>query len=250
MVQDVSVGDCLAEGWAYYKRYILLSLATLVVYLVIAIVGGIIPILGFIFGLLITPILANGLYFYFLNVARDSNPRLEDIFAGFRRYGTLIGLHFLYLGVALIGMLPTIIYAFVAFARFFTSDFQPEDMGPGDIPWGLLGVAFLNSIVLMLFLARYFMTYFIVMDEPRMGLFDALHRSADITRFNTHNLILLAIASFFIMIGLFIALILPAFIIGPFLGVALARMYIKLKAMHEQPLAQPGFPPEAPPMTM
>lgn len=248
MVQEVSVGECLSEGWEYYKRYFWLTIGTLVIYLIIAIIGGLIgmiPFIGFLFSLLVGPVFTSGLYLFFLNVARESNPRIEDLFAGFNRYGTIIGMQFLYIGVFLIGMLPTIIYGFAIIVKLFN-----DEIGPDNFPWTLFLVAFFNVMLLVFGLIRYWMTYFVIMDDPRRGLFDALQRSSDITKYNSHNVILLAIASFFIGLALMIALIIPALIFGPFLYVAFARMYVKLSAMHPEAITLPGLPPEAPPMTM
>ncbi|MBK7141853.1 MAG: hypothetical protein IPH75_07220 [bacterium] len=248
MIQEVSVGECLSEGWEYYKRNFWLTIGTLVIYLVIAIIGGLIgmiPFIGFLFSLLVAPVFGSGLYLLFLNVARDSNPRIEDLFAGFNRYGTIIGMNFLYMGIFIIGMLPTIIYGFTVFIKIFNNE-----IGPENFPWSLFLVAFLNGMLLIFGLVRYWLTYFVIMDDPRRRLFDALQRSADITKYNSHNVILLAIASWFIMVALFIALIIPALIFGPFLFVAFGRMYVKLSAMHPEAITQPGVPPETPPMTM
>jgi uncharacterized membrane protein len=248
MVQDVSIGECFSEGWEYYKHNFWLTIGTLVVYMVIAIVGGLIgmiPFIGFLFSLLVAPVFGSGVYLFFLNVARNSNPRIEDLFAGFNRYGTIIGMQFLYMGVFLVGMLPSIIYGFGTFMALYN-----EELGPENFPWSIFLVLFLNIILLVFGLVRYWMTYFVIMDDPRRRLFDALQRSADITKYNSHNVILLSIASFFIGLALLVALIIPAFIFGPFLFVATARMYLKLKAMHPEAMPQQTYSPEPPPATM
>lgn len=253
MVQDVSIGECFSEGWERFKPYILLTLGFNIILFVIATIGaliGLIPLVGFLYGLLVAPVFNLGMYLYYLNVARNSNPRIEDMFAGFNRYGTIIGMNFLYMGVILVGMLPTIIYGFSMFVKFFTGDVRPEEMRPEDFPWSIFLVLFLNIILLIFGLVRYWMTYFVIMDDPRRRLFDALQRSADITKYNSHNVILLSIASFFIGLALLIALIIPAFIFGPFLFVAFGRMYEKLKAMHPEATPQPMYSPEPPPTTM
>lgn len=245
MVQDVSIGECFSEGWERFKPYFWLSLGINIIYFIIVFAGGYIPIVGYLFSLLVAPVFQMGLYLYYLNVARNSNPRIEDLFAGFNRYGTIIGMQFLYLGVMLVGMLPSIIYGFSAFMALYN-----EEIGPENFPWTVFLVFFLNAILLIFGLVRYWMTYFVIMDDPRRGLFDALQRSADITKFNSHNVILLAIASWFILLALFIALIIPAFIFGPFVFVAFGRMYEKLKAMHPETMAQPSYFSEPPPATM
>lgn len=249
MVQDVSIGECFSEGWERFKPYFWLSLGINIIYFVIVLAGGFIPIIGYLFSLLVAPVFQMGLYLYYLNVARNSNPRIEDLFVGFNRYGTIIGMNFLYMGVILVGMLPTIIYGFSMFVRFFTGDVRPEDMRPEDFPWSIFLVAFLNIMLLIFGLVRYWMTYFVIMDDPRRGLFDALQRSADITEYNSHNVILLAIASWFILLALCIALIIPALIFGPFVAVAGGQMYEKLKAMHPEAAPQQIYSPEPPPAT-
>ncbi len=245
MVQDVSIGECFSEGWERFKPYIWLALGIDIIYFVIVMIGGIIPIVGFLFSLLVAPVFQLGLYLFYLNVARNSNPRIEDLFAGFNRYGTIIGMNFLYMGVGLIGMLPSIIYGFSTIMAIYNQEIDPQNF-----PWSVFLVFFLNAILLIFGLVRYWMTYFVIMDDPRRGLFDALQRSADITKYNSHNVILLAIASWFILLALCIALIIPALLFGPFVAVAFGRMYEKLKAMHPEAITQPGYPPETPPITM
>jgi len=245
MVQDVSIGECFSEGWERFKPYLCLSLGINIIYFIIVMIGSLIPVIGFLFSILVAPVLQLGLYLYYLNVARNSNPRIEDLFAGFNRYGTIIGMNFLYGGVLIIGMLPSIIYGFSAFMAIVN-----EEIGPENFPWTVFLVFFLNAILLIFGLVRYWMTYFVIMDDPRRGLFDALQRSADITKYNSHNVILLAIAIWFILLALFIALIIPALIFGPFAAVAFGRMYEKLKAMHPEVAPQPSYFSEPPPATM
>lgn len=245
MVQDVSIGECLSEGWERFKPYIWLTLGVNIVYFIIVMVGGIIPIVGFIFSLLVAPIFGFGLYYYFLNVARGSNPRFEDLFAGFNRYGTIIGFNFLYMGVMVVGMLPSIIYGFAIIVRIISGD-----IGPENFPWTFIIVIILNALLLVFGLVRYWLTYFVIMDDPRRGLFASLQRSADITKYNSHNVILMGIAAWFIMMALIIALVIPVLIFGPFVAVGFARMYEKLKAMHPEATPQPSYPSEPPPATM
>lgn len=232
MVTDISVMECLQEGWEYYKRHIWLALAAIICSYVILFGKNLIsifaPFWDVLFAFFVTPALSAGVYFLFLNIGRNSNPRFEDVFFGFKRYGTIIGLTFLSWAVMAIGMLPSIIIGW----PILSSGFEYTDAIPN---LGILMLILLNATILFFALYRFWLVYFVIVDEPRMGLIDSLRHSSQLTKGNGHNLILLALASVAIACLLTVLLIIPLLIFGPMLGVAMARFYLKVKEMHDKP---------------
>lgn len=234
-MKDISVIECLGEGWEYYKKHIWITLAVIIFFYVVIIGVSLlalaIPFINFLFGIFVSPALGGGLYYLFLNVGRGAAPRFEDIFFGFQRYGTLVGLTLLMWGVMIVGMIPSIIFAWPLVAA--SSNYSTA--GPDPAALGMVFLIFANIIVLIFALYRYWLVYFVIVDEPRLGLFNALRRSSQITKGNGHNLILLSLASFAIMILLTLMLLIPVIIFGPMLGVAMVRFYLKAKEMHDEP---------------
>lgn len=238
MTNDISILQCLSEGWEQFKRHYWLTLGGLLIIYLIYITVALIPYFLPIFSFTIAPALSPGIYLLSRNIAQESNPSLGDLFAGFRRYGLLFRLALLTGGVTLIGCLPTfIVFGFTETSRIWLG--IPDPDGPN------LRMTFFflaNSFALWFLLYRYWLIYFVVMDEPQLSLSDSLARSSQLVKGNGHNLLLGFFAAIFILTFLLVLLILPAIFIGPFTLIAFARFYIKLKEMHDEPIAQTDNP--------
>ena len=140
-----------------------------------------------------------------------------------------MGIYWLWVLVFLIGMLPS--YVFMIATIVGLPDYY--DARYDGFPTGLLAaivVMFINAIVLLVVLVRYCMVWYVLMDDQRIGVFDALRRSAAITKGNSHNIILLGVVSALISMAAFLLLILPYFLLAaPVLSMAFSRAYINLR---------------------
>ncbi|NQU09672.1 DUF4339 domain-containing protein [bacterium] len=82
---QLSIGDCISQGWKLVKNnFWLLVGGTAVLFLIQGALGSI-PFLGALASLILGGPLTGGLYWLFLRVARGEDAQFGDIFAGFSR---------------------------------------------------------------------------------------------------------------------------------------------------------------------
>lgn len=117
-----------------------LAIGTFVVYLMIIGALNAIPILGPLASLFISGPMALGMVMFTLSFSRDEDARLEQIFDGFKNYGTALGAYLLMM-----------IYI---------------------ILWSLLLI--IPGIIAAL---SYSMTFYIIADEPKIGVSAAIDKS-------------------------------------------------------------------------
>ena len=91
-----------------------LAIGTLVVYFLIVLVLQIIPLAGPIASLFISGPLALGLSVFSLSISRNQDARLEQIFQGFKNFGTACGAYLLMLLFIILWMLLLIIPGIIA----------------------------------------------------------------------------------------------------------------------------------------
>lgn len=125
--------DSLKDKWG-------LAIGTFVIYMMLAGVLGFIPKLGPFASIFIAGPLALGIKMFSLSLSRDEEPRLEQIFDGFRNYGSALGTYLL-----------MSLYIFL---------------------WMLLLI--IPGIIASL---SYSMTFFILADDPEIGASAALDKS-------------------------------------------------------------------------
>ncbi|MEZ5360192.1 MAG: DUF975 family protein [Candidatus Zixiibacteriota bacterium] len=217
-MQTIHITDFLSEAWAIFKKNPGLAIGGFVLYMVITIVGNYIPILGFFFAAFVGPALTGGYIYFFLKFAKEDNPEINNLFEGFNRYGTLLGLYWLMVLAILVCMLPTIILGLILMAI------------EGYILIPVIGLA--NLIAVIYFLIRYSLVYFVIMDDRFVGVFDALKRSERLTQGYRGEIFLFALLMIAIGIISFLLLLLPYLIAGPLLGIAWGRFYLRLKAIN------------------
>ena len=117
-----------------------LAIGTFVVYLMIVGAMSAIPILGPLASLFISGPMALGIVMFALSFSRDEDARLEQIFDGFKNYGTALGAYWL-----------MVLYIFL---------------------WMLLLI--IPGIIAAL---SYSMTFYIIADEPTIGASAAIDKS-------------------------------------------------------------------------
>ena len=226
MVRELGIIECIGDGWEQFKQKMGIGIGG---YLLAMLLGlpALIPYIGWIYGLFVSPAIAGGMYLLFLHIARGEEAKVDDLFEGFHQYGALIGLQFLMMIAIVIGLLPGILVMVVLSLG-----------GKMGLAFGI-GFLVINGFALLWLLTRYAMVYFFLMDHRGLGLFDALNRSVEITRGNTHNLILLFISSGLIMIAAFICLIIPFIFAVPAMSTAFAIAYHKLRQYEAERMQAP-----------
>jgi uncharacterized membrane protein len=117
-----------------------LAIGTFVIYILISIVLQIIPIFGPIAGLIISGPFALGLSIFLLNISRNQEAKLEQIFHGFNNFGTSLGAYLLMILFIILWLLLLIVPGIIA-------------------------------------ALSYSMTFFIIADDPSIGPMDAIDKS-------------------------------------------------------------------------
>ncbi|MFY9175469.1 MAG: DUF975 family protein [Peptococcia bacterium] len=127
--------DSLKGNWG-------IAVAVTLIYLVICSVIGVIPVIGWIAAIICTPALVLGLQIFFLKMARNQDPEVQDLFAGFSSFGKAFCLYF-------------VMYIFI-------------------LLWTLL---FIIPGIIASF--RYSMAFFILADNPEIGVLEAIRQSKE-----------------------------------------------------------------------
>ncbi|MFQ5608038.1 MAG: hypothetical protein ACE5GA_08830, partial [Candidatus Zixiibacteriota bacterium] len=123
-INKKSVFDYFDAGWRSLGGRWGLAVGGLLLYGMIQLFGQLIPFVSILFGLLATPAFAGGFTLFFLNFARNTNPKIEDLFAGFERYGTLMGIYYITMLCSTILIIPI----FVPMIVLFESPEQIEEI--------------------------------------------------------------------------------------------------------------------------
>jgi hypothetical protein len=223
-MDKLSIIGCIGEAWDYFKKRPALAIGGFIVYFALMFVGSVIPFLGLIFSVFVAPALIGGFMLLFLNLAGNDEPKLDDLFDGFSRYWAMMGLYWLITAGVLIGLLPTLIYAFIAgVAQGLTG------ANMTGLSTGFFVLYVINLLALLIVMMRFAFSWFVLLDDPRAGVIDALKMSAFLTKGQFVRVLLLfvtiAVLSF---VSLFL-LIVGYFVAAPIMGIAYARAYLNLK---------------------
>lgn len=147
----------------------------------ISIVSSLIPLIGTIFQYIISGPLTMGYSRLFLDIERDGNPEVGDLFKGFSKFFPCVGAYFLFLIITLftmvLGALPGGIFLGV-----ISFPMIQEGGTPGDNPLFAIAVlaAFLPAMIAVVYVAlRYGFVYFVMADEDKdLGVFDSFKESS------------------------------------------------------------------------
>ncbi len=241
-------------AWEIFKPIAGVSIGVAVVYMVIEVVGGSIPIVSLLFSLLVTPALAAGLAAFAMTVVRGGRPDFELLFSGFRRWGASIGA-MLVMWLAIMGMMLPMIGAIVALgvATSFSHVNEPSAFAIAVmIPLGIV-----TFCALLWWATRLQFAFFAVMDTDAPGATGALRRSWEITNGSVWRLIGLSGLSMLVMLVGCLALCVGVFVAMPvvYFALALAYDHLRARAGLDQPTLAPPPPaweqqpptPEPPP---
>lgn len=138
--------------------------------------------LVFILNLLLTGAITYGLSRFSLNLIREKNPKIEDIFSGFKQYGKTFLINLL-LSIfkflwSLLWLIPAIIVVVLLLAGY-ASDMQiKEGIVLASVIAAIVIIA--AAISLQIFLARYSMAYYIYNDNNEIDAMDSLKKSIEL----------------------------------------------------------------------
>lgn len=235
-----SVGGGLSRAWDNYKSFLGLALGAVFVAYLLTMVVGLIPLVGFLSGILVTPHINAGVAWIFLKRARGEAVEFGDVFAGFSRcYGKL----------AMVGVIQFIAILALVFALIIPMILLGIPMGgemdpatPPEIPPGaavgmlaLFGVLFPIIVFLSV---RFLITHVVAIDRVEDSAINAFKLSWRISggRFWTilGLVLILALLGMAGILALFIGLI----FVMPMYGAIIAQIY------HDACESAAGRPPE------
>lgn len=161
-----------------------------------SVLASILPFLIFAYGLLLTGAFTYGIVNLFLNLIRNSNGQVEDVFAGFKNYGrtfiiNLLLTIFKFLW-SLLWFIPYIAAVIIVAIPMFSGE-----RSSGSIFGGIAIIVLLTliiSITLTIFLNRYALAYYIAHDDRDISASDAIKKSIQLMKGNKIRLFLLQLS--------------------------------------------------------
>jgi uncharacterized membrane protein len=127
--------ELMAEARASLSGNWGLAIGTFLVYIIIVASLQVIPTIGGVLGLFIAGPMAVGISMFCLSLSRGENARLEQIFEGFRNYGTVLGAYLLMILFIFLWMLLLIIpgiIASIAYSQTFYILAEDDTIGSMD----------------------------------------------------------------------------------------------------------------------
>ncbi len=239
-----SATDYLQLGYDSCKGNFGVAIGGFLLNAIIVMFGQMIPIIGYLFVIFLTPAFHGGLTRLQLNIARRTNPRIENLFDGFSRYGTLIGINFLIMLGAMVLIGPVaLLVVFSAFGSNVFSDPDPFKIFLFVIGYGLIFIALMLIGVLVVFV------YPIAMDTHKTGIVDCFKLSYRIAMRHYWKIVVYYILGFIMVLISLLLLIIPALFTMQIFAVGLMRLYLDLRADYERSMAPAPQPTQPPPQS-
>lgn len=234
----IAIEESLRVGWEKLKIYGGIFVGAGLVYVIVSAIIGLIPIINFIYNIFVGPIWAIGFIFMILKMMRNEQPEFSDSFRGFDRFGALLGFNILTMIIGMIILLPSIGYI-IAIA-FKYGNYAPTELG-----FSAVLMMLLNGLILLLIYARFMFVNYILMDDYRVSLVDAIKLSSNIVKGNYDSLILYMIVSTILTLIGYILLIIPGIILSLVVYISYGYIYLRLMDNYRSQFgAGPsGYPP-------
>lgn len=178
--RSFSVGEAFNRGWTAFSARMGTIIGGIFIFLLIGVVGGQIPVLNIIYSIVIAPVMTGGAHILVMNALNKRRVEVADIFAGFRDFGTWLGMYWLLIAITVAAMIPGGIIAAIGagIGAAMDSDERMAVMIPLLIIGGLLAVAGAVAVALIWGLCNY-----VIADNWHEGsIITALKKSAEITR--------------------------------------------------------------------
>jgi uncharacterized membrane protein len=187
----------IAEGWDLFKRQPGIWVVIAVILLVIYVVLAFIPILGSLAGIVLAPVFTAGLMIGCRAEEEGRELEISHLFAGFRgRFGTLIGVGLIYLGITIAIALVVGIATGGGLWTLLSGGADPVALGAAGLTV-LLAFLVMLALMLPLFMAIWFASPLVVFHEQ--GAWEAMKNSfvgclRNIMSFLVYSVILFAAA--------------------------------------------------------
>ncbi len=219
MNRELRIGECIEAGWKGFTTNAGNSIGILMVFLVLSAAGGMIPMVNFVFNIIVAPILSAGLSIFALKTARGEGGTVEDLFKGFNQFGSFLGAYWLYASIVIAAMVPVGIGFLVEFAIHGWSF--------GFFPVITISAGAACVVCLVIVMLRLSMVYYLVFDG--MEVIDAFRESFEMTRGHTGTLFLLSLLLGLIMLLGVLLLLVGTLATYPVCIISFAAAYERLK---------------------
>jgi len=216
------IGQAFNDGIALFSKNAVMIIVATLVYMVIVLVGSMIPFVNILFAALVSPVLIGGYIIFTLNVVKGKEPKFEDLFASFSDYVTWLGAYWLLVAYAVLFGIPAIILIIIGvLVKGCIGAFL---MVVGDLGW---------IVLLFFFVIKWYFFMFIIADNWHDGSIKAaFDKSVKLTQDRLLEVFLVAL------------------VMGIFAGIGAYYLRIKedylAKSGQAAPVTEAPPPPDAP----
>jgi len=227
--REISLSRCFAEGWEAFKAYPWLTIGGYAIYSVIGWVASHIPGINVLYFILAVFPLAGGFITLLLKILRRSNPRLEDLFDGFKDWVKWMGVGWLLILYVLIALIICGIPAaiLVTIADFILG----ANSADGKIMIVIGGI--ITLVLLLIILMRWVFVYYVAADGANAT--QSIRGSTDLTEGIRFKLFwMLLVISLFAISGM-VALFIGIFFTGAIAQCAVTALYLDVRQARTSP---------------
>ncbi|MEW8955307.1 DUF975 family protein [Clostridium sp.] len=186
-----------------------------------------------------------GLNYFFLKLSRKEAVYLEDLFYPFKNFLRYFLSHLLTSIFSFLWSIPAAIVTFLAIGAFLASSFNPYDSFYSFESANYINENFISNLILLfiilivigvclqIFLNRYALSHFILLDNPLLGSYDAIEES--VTMMKGYKLKLFLLNLSFIGWGLLCILTLGIGLLWllPYIYASIASFYDEIKKTYD-----------------
>ena len=225
------IGVAFGEGWEAFKGNFLMLWGALILYMVILMGVSLIPIIGGIIQFVIQGALTGGLIILVLNILRDGEAKIEDLFEGFKNsFGSLFLVNLLHMLISFIFIIPGLVLILIRIIpRFSGVDLENEEAVGEALVSAFFDPILIGGFVLMIMLSwvAYTLIYWALplVADKRLEVMESFKLSFKIAKRNFFCIVLFYIATFFLTIVSMIPLGLGLFITVPWILAAWMNCY-------------------------
>jgi uncharacterized membrane protein len=237
--RSLRLGKALVAGWEAIKRYPGLAIGGLALS---QLVGASVSFVALV---VLLPPWAGGTTVLKLSLVDGRDPKLEDLFAGFRTYGKWMGIYWLYQAIAVIAMLPLVYFGLIAWVALAVV----AGRVPERLMFVLAGVISVAALALLAaavaVMMRWAFVYYAGVEST--GTLDAFRKSVEITKGHRLQLFWMLVVLCLIGFSGVIALVVGLLVTVPLSQCATAALYRQLQPLPPAP-ALPEAPAPQPPV--
>jgi len=228
---ELMIVGCVREGWDRFRKNIGVSIGVVLIYAIITMVGGAVPVIKVAMNLVITPVLTGGVVIFAMKIVRGQEGKIEDLFQGFYRFGGFLGAYWLYVGIALLAFIPAAIgfgidASIHGDVRGMVNDWTVQG-SLTYVPRYTIALGAVSIVILIPVMLRLSMAYYLIVDG--MKVIDAFRESARITKGFVWKLFLLSLLNALVVLAGFLAILVGLLAAIPVAMFAYAVAYTRLR---------------------